>query len=134
MAGLAAPPAVVTVDGTSPDGFDEQYAYSADFRYRYAFARWWRGDDDNRRLAAWVLLNPATGDTEQRRRPTLERCIARTRDLELDGLIIVNLFSFRYTDPRELRRVQDPVGPETDLALATVTYAVAVTGRGLGRR
>lgn len=60
-------------------------------QYRYAFGRWWR-HEDLESTAVWVLLNPATGDTERRRRPTLERCIAWSR-ADFSGILIVNLFA-----------------------------------------
>jgi hypothetical protein len=95
-------PDVVHRTGLSPDGLPERYLYCADMVYRYAFGRWW-GDQDLGATAVWVLLNPATGDTEQRRRPTLERCITWSREAGHAGLVIVNLFAFRATDPRDLR-------------------------------
>ncbi len=55
-----------------PDGPSDSYVYSRDMEYRYAFARWW---SDEGSLVLWVGVNPAKGDTERRRRPTLERCI-----------------------------------------------------------
>jgi hypothetical protein len=67
--------------------------------FRYAFGRWW-GNTDLATTAIWVLLNPATGDTEQRHRPTLERCISRSRAAGHTGLVIVNLFAFRDTNPQ----------------------------------
>jgi hypothetical protein len=107
--------------------------------YRYAFARWW-GPPDLALADAWVLLNPATGDTEQRRRPTLERCVERSRGDGRSGLVIVNLFAFRHTDPKTLRLAADAVGPANDDALRVLTRAAARTiaawgagGRLLGR-
>lgn len=111
---------------TSPDGLPERYLYSPDMRYRYAFARWW-GSVDLARCAAWVLLNPATGDTEQRRRPTLERCITWSRAWGYDGLVVVNLFAHRVTKPAALGHVDDPVGPCNDEALALFTDACSLT-------
>lgn len=64
--------------GVSPDGLPERSLYSPDMAYRCAAGRWW-GDEDLAGTDVWVLLHPATGDTEQRRRPTLGKCIARTR-------------------------------------------------------
>ncbi len=61
--------------GKSPDNLDEIYLYSHDMQYRYAFARWWTAEGP---FVLWVGLNPATGDTEQKERPTLSRCIARS--------------------------------------------------------
>lgn len=112
--------------GFSPDGLSERYVYSADMVYRYAFGRWW-GNTDLATTAVWVLLNPATGDTEQRRRPTLQRCISWSRVLGHTGLVIVNLFAFRATNPQDLRDAPDPVGPVNDEALRVMTAAGAQT-------
>jgi hypothetical protein len=94
--------------------------------FRYAFGRWW-GDADLATTVVWVLLNPATGDTELRHRPTLQRCVARSRTAGYTGLVIVNLFAFRDTNPRNLRMVDDAVGPANDEVLRVVTKAGAQT-------
>ncbi len=112
--------------GTSTEGLPERYLYSGDMVYRYAFARWW-GPPHLNACDVWVLLNPATGDTEQRRRPTLDRCVARSRSDDRTGVIIVNLFAHRDTDPRALRSAADPVGPGNDETLRAVTRAGART-------
>jgi hypothetical protein len=124
--------------GESSGGLSEQYLYSADMQYRYAFGRWW-GQEDLASTAVWVLLNPATGDTERRRRPTLERCIAWSR-ADFSGLLIVNLFAFRITDPKVLRNVLDPVGVANHDSLRRITADAPRTivawgsrGRLLGR-
>ena len=85
--------------GLSPEGLAERYLYSSDMVFRYAFGRWW-GNTHLATTAIWVLLNPATGDSEKRHRPTLERCISRARAAGHTGLVIVNLFAFRDTNPR----------------------------------
>jgi hypothetical protein len=112
--------------GLSPDGMPERYLYSPDMVFRYAFGRWW-GNVDLAATAIWVLLNPATGDTERRHRPTLERCISRSRAAGYTGLVIVNLFAFRDTDPRNLRSAPDAVGPANDEVLRVITKAGAQT-------
>jgi hypothetical protein len=112
--------------GVSPDGLQERYLYSADMVFRYVFGRWW-GDADLATSAVWVLLNPATGDTEQRHRPTLQRCISWSRAAGYTGLVIVNLFAFRDTNPQNLRAVVDPVGPVNDEVLRVITKAGAQT-------
>ena len=70
FAALAARHGLEDRAGTSPDGLLERYLYSPDMTYRCAFGRWW-DEPDLATSDVWVLLNPATGDTEQRRRPTL---------------------------------------------------------------
>jgi len=116
---------LTNVPGVSPSGLPERYLYSADMRYRYAFGRWW-DSEDVATTAVWVLLNPATGDTEQRRRPTLDRCLAWSRD-GFSGLVIVNLFAYRATDPRALAHAPDPVGAANDACLASITAIAART-------
>ena len=109
-------------DGVSSDGLVEKYLYSRDMVYRYAFGRWW-GAPDLATTAVWVLLNPATGDTERRARPTLARCISRSRAAGSTGLVIVNLFAYRDTDPRNLKSASDAVGPANDEVLRVITAA-----------
>ena len=113
--------------GTSPDGrATERYLYSPDMTHRYAFGRWW-DEPDLATTDVWVLLNPATGDTEQRRRPTLEKCVTRSRAAGRSGLVIVNLFAYRHTDPKTLQHADDPVGPANDATLRTLTVAAPRT-------
>jgi hypothetical protein len=123
---LAADHGLEDRESRSPDGFPERYLYSSDMAFRYAFGRWWE-DVDLATTTVWVLLNPATGDTEKRPRPTLGRCIARSRQLGATGLLIVNLFAFRHTDPRILRFADNPVGPANDEVLRAFTRAAART-------
>ncbi len=104
----------------SPQGLPERYLYSPDMNYRYAFGRWW-GLEDLARSVVWVMLNPATGDTDGKRRPTLERAIERSREWDAHGIVVVNLFAYRSTDPRILSTVADPVGPANDDALTLLT-------------
>ena len=126
FADLAAAHALNDVAGRSPDGLAERYLYSKDMTYRYAFARWWGGPDVTQ-MDGWVLLNPATGDTELRRRPTLERCIARSRADGRAGVLILNLFAYRDTNPKALATAPDPVGPANDVVLAELSAQVART-------
>lgn len=124
LAELAAQHALVLHKKKSPDGLDEVYLYSRDMQYRYAFARWWRADGP---LVLWVGLNPAKGDTERRRRPTLDRCIARSRLLGGGGLIFANLFAARHNKPLGLRTTSDPVGPHNDAVLSALSALAAHT-------
>jgi hypothetical protein len=58
-------------------------------------------------------LNPSTAD-ETRDDPTARRCVAFARRWGLGGLILVNLFAFRATDPDVLMKAPDPIGPDND--------------------
>ena len=100
------------------DGPADAYVYSHDMQYRYAFARRWAVEGP---LVLWVCINPAKGDTEQRRRPTLERCVRWSRSWGASGLLIGNLFAARHNKPNGLRETPDPVGPHNDEALRIMT-------------
>jgi hypothetical protein len=84
--------------------------FSADRRYRY---RLWRRWDRSRSVVLFVMLNPSTADG-RRDDPTIRRCIGFARAWGFGGVEVVNLFAYRATDPRELGRVGDPVGPHND--------------------
>ena len=86
---------------------------SEDGRYRYRLSRVW-GDGPR---VTFILLNPSTAD-EQFDDPTLRRCINFARDWGYGALSIVNLYALRATDPSELWKADDPVGPENGRYLA----------------
>jgi hypothetical protein len=88
--------------------------------YRYSFERVWVADGDASQMV-WVLLNPATGDTDGKPRPTLQRCVNRAQAMGFSGLTIVNLFAFRATSPSELKAASDPVGLMNDEAIRRAT-------------
>jgi hypothetical protein len=99
-------------------GLPDCYVYSPDMVYRYAFARWWDADGP---LVLWIGVNPGKGDTENRRRPTLERCIAWSKSWGAGGLAFGNLFAARHNKPSGLRLMPDPVGPHNDAALSELS-------------
>lgn len=115
----------------SHDGPADSYVYSHDMQYRYAFARWWGGKGS---LVLWVMLNPAKGDTEQRRRPTLERCIGWSKSWGAAGLMIANLFAARHNKPAELRDTPNPIGPHNDAVLAAMSAIANRTVVAWGNR
>lgn len=95
------------------DGSGAKYPYgtatfSPDGKYRYTLTRDW-ARDGNGRLAV-IGLNPSTAD-EVKDDPTVRRCIGFAKGWGFDGLIMLNLFAYRATDPKELLRVECPEGP-----------------------
>lgn len=94
------------------DGVRSEAMFSACGRYRYSLARNWGGAP---RLG-FVMLNPSTAD-ERANDPTVARCQRRAREAGAGGLIVVNLFAWRATDPRALAKADDPVGPANDTAI-----------------
>lgn len=93
---------------------------SPDKRYRYNLTRIW---DENKYQVCFVGLNPSTADAKIDD-PTIRRCMAFARLWEYGGIIIVNLFAFRSTDPNVLHKIDDPVGPENDYHISMASRAL----------
>lgn len=89
------------------DGYDAGAAITPCGRYRTALWREW-GNGSSRCL--FIMLNPSTADASLDD-PTIRRCIDFTKRWGHNALDVVNLFSWRATDPRELLTASDPVGP-----------------------
>lgn len=78
-------------------------------RYRYRLER----DGGNGLPTAVIMVNPSTADADAD-----DATIRKLRGFaERNGwgrLIVGNLFAYRATDVRDLRKIADPVGPEND--------------------
>jgi hypothetical protein len=79
-------------------------------RYRYWLSRVW---NDSKPLVCWVLLNPSTAD-HRKDDPTIRRCMSFAKQWKAGGIVVVNLFALRATNPKELYLSPDPIGPEND--------------------
>jgi hypothetical protein len=99
---------------------------SQDGVYRYLLTRKWGSVVDNG-AATFVMLNPSTADATTDD-PTIRRCIGFAKAWGLSGLIVVNLYALRSTDPRALRAHADPIGPDNGLYLGDVLDAAAHRG------
>lgn len=77
--------------------------------YRYRLTRRWADGPS----LAWVMLNPSTADATVDD-PTIRRVIGFSKAHGAGAAIVVNLYALRATDPAELDRHPDPVGPEND--------------------
>ena len=55
------------------------------------------------RVALFVMLNPSTAD-EAADDPTIRRCRGFAASLDCGHLLVANLFPYRATDPKDLRR------------------------------
>lgn len=94
--------------------------YSACEHYRYSLTRVWNAGGSK---ANFLMLNPSTA-TEVQNDPTVERCERRARALGHGSFCVTNIFAWRDTDPRAMRRAADPVGAENDAAiLAAAAWA-----------
>jgi len=81
--------------------------------YRYTLGRLWRVDKPR---CLFVMLNPSIG-TASVDDPTIRRCVDFAQRWGCGSLEIGNLFAYRSTDPRELHKQADPVGPKNDEVL-----------------
>lgn len=104
--------------------------------YRYLLWRRWEASAAG---VLFVMLNPSTADA-RRDDPTIRRCIGFARAWGFGGVEVVNLFAWRATLPRELRRAADPIGPRNDQVIAeaaaraqAVIVAWGIHGVHLGR-
>lgn len=70
-------------------------------KYRYQL---WRIEDESKPLILWVMLNPSKADADVDDR-TIEKIIRLTRQFGYGGFYVGNLYPYRATDPKELKRV-----------------------------
>lgn len=73
---------------------------SADGLFRYRLERDWTGPL-TRRTVTFVMLNPSTADANLDD-PTIRRCIGFAETFDFTRLLVVNLFAFRATSPKDL--------------------------------
>jgi len=85
--------------------------------YRYSLTRRWEDRGVSGDGLLWVMLNPSTADATEND-ATLRRIIRFSRDWGCRALTVVNLYALISTDPAELYRAEDPVGPENDAVIA----------------
>jgi hypothetical protein len=78
------------------------------------------------------LLNPSKADTDSDD-PTSTRTIGYAAREECDGSIIVNAYGLCATDPRELWKHHDPIGPKNDEHIERVLSASPRCVVGWGR-
>lgn len=99
---------------------------SHDGVYRWWLSRTWGGDGlmpDHAILSRPLVvigLNPSTADALQDD-PTIRRCVSFARAWGCGGLVMLNLFAFRSTDPDALLAATDPIGFANDHHLAERT-------------
>jgi hypothetical protein len=97
--------------------------FSCDRIYRYSLWRFW---SNKGRFAAFVGLNPSTAD-EKKDDPTVRRCINYAKTWGFSGLIMLNIFAFRSTDPKKLYTLDDPVGPDNDFHIRSASNKAGIT-------
>lgn len=90
--------------------------------YRYRLSR--RGDLFSVRESKllYILVNPSTADHEVDD-PTITRCTSFAKGFGFNGFSVANLYALRATDPEDLWKTNDPVGPENDQHLLDMAQA-----------
>lgn len=78
-------------------------------KFRYILWRWW-DDSGPSHHVMFVGLNPSTAD-ETNDDPTIRRCIRFSKDWGYGGLVMMNAFAFRATDPKVMKSQENPLGP-----------------------
>ncbi len=105
-------------------------------QYRYWLERKW---DTGFKPQVFVMLNPSTADAREDD-PTIRRCMGFAKREGAGGIIVVNLFAYRTTDPKELEVAEDAVGPANQQAIgdalltATLTECPVICAWGANRR
>ena len=79
-------------------------------KYRYLLRRTWQA---NLPRALYVMLNPSTADADIDD-ATIRSCIRLAKGLGYGSFEVVNLFAFRATNPEDLAKAADPIGPNND--------------------
>lgn len=93
-------------------------SFSLDRIYRWRLWRVW--NEAQRTTLVVIGLNPSTAD-EQEDDPTIRRCVGFAKREGCGSLVMLNLFAYRTTNPRELTSLyllrEDPVGKMNDAAI-----------------
>lgn len=96
--------------------------------YRYDLWRKW-GDEP---YCMFVGLNPSTAD-ETQDDPTIRRCVGYAKRWNYGGLCMTNLFAFRATQPKDMMAAQDPIGPDNDRTLTTLSRGAGIVVAAWGK-
>jgi len=88
--------------------------FSEDRVYRYLLWRKWSDFP----CAMFIGLNPSTAD-ENVDDPTIRRCVSFAKSWGCGGIHMLNLFAFRATKPEEMKKADDPYGPDNEDFLKT---------------
>jgi hypothetical protein len=84
--------------------------------YRYQLLRSW---DSEKPTLVFIMLNPSTAD-EIKDDPTIRRCVGYAEDWGFGKLIVGNLYAYRTSDPEELNKIENPIGPKNDKYLKDI--------------
>ncbi len=84
---------------------------------RFALWRTWNHRD---KTCAFIGLNPSSAD-ETEDDPTIRRCVRFARDWGYGSLVMLNLFDYRATDPKDMMAQAEPNSITNDSVISIVT-------------
>lgn len=93
---------------------------SACGQYRYLLTRPSELEHPTSGPAVFVMLNPSTADASIDD-PTIRRCRAFAKIWGCAGIKVVNLYAYRSPSPKIMFSCADPVGPENDTLLSSIS-------------
>lgn len=127
---------MTTVNKIDPYNIGNGATFSSCAKYRYSL---WRTFCFGPRRCVFIMLNPSTADHLTNDR-SVAKCEKYARKWGYDSMAVLNLFAWRATDPRKMKKVALPVGPENDAQIleackdaALVVAAWSNHGRHLNR-
>lgn len=82
-------------------------------QFRYYLIRQW---DAGLPLLGFVMLNPSKADAILND-PTIKKCMTFAHALGYGGIVVMNLYAYRATNPADLKRAGYPIGPLTDTVI-----------------
>lgn len=77
-------------------------------KYRYSLERIW---EPLKPVCTFVGLNPSTADAFEDD-PTIRRCMSYAYYWGYGSMVMLNLFAYRATVPKDMMGAEDPVGPD----------------------
>ena len=96
---------------------------SDDRLYRYILTRTW---DITKPYIIFVGLNPSTAD-ETDDDNTIKKLMRYAKRWGYGGIIMTNIFAFRATEPKDMKKAEDPIGPDNDRYLANMLSSGVAT-------
>ncbi len=87
--------------------------FSECLQYRYALGRQFKHGVGR---CLFVMLNPSTADADLDD-PTIRRCMNYAHEWGFCRLVVVNIFAWRSTDPKVLKKLPDPIGPQNNATI-----------------
>lgn len=73
-------------------------------RYRYLLTRTW---DSQKAPVTFLMVNPSKADASINDN-SIKKCMTYARFWGAGGIVVVNLFAYRSTEPTKLRRIEHP--------------------------